>query len=276
VRPSDEFGDGGASRKEAGEEQGAGLLHGPYADIDYPNKRDVDQSVNGSHFGPSNWRLAVTPGTVGVHHQLPHSVVAQPSSKATTKRGTITEFSSKARLRMIRRLASLDYTPWVESFQARLDRGDGDLDLPESVAGTCADGRSVNCPPASISASVGASDRAGVRHPSPRVPATWSAPLAYPDGATADHPRRGNAGVDLTFLVLGRAQRRPKALGSGNRRGLVLRSQLTQFDPDRSLLRRIQRWPNTPRQRPSGRTARPMGRSRFRRSFLVGVAAQAS
>jgi len=274
--PGEERSGEGEADSRCGDELGPGLLHGPYADIDYPNKRDVDQSVNGSHFGPSNWRLAVTPGTVGVHHQLPQSIIAQPSSKTTTKRGTITEFSSKARLRMIRRLASLDYTPWVESFQARLDRGDGDLDLPESMAGACADSGGVNCSPTGISASVGAGDWAAVRHSSPRVPATRGTALAYPDGAAANHSWRANARVDLTFVVLRRAQRRPEALGSGNGGGLVVWHPLPQFNQDRSLLRRIQRWPNSPRQRPSGPTARPMGRSRFRRSFLVGVATQAS
>ncbi len=273
--PGDELSSDGASRERLGEELSQGLSYTPYH-VDYPSQQDVDQSVKGSGFGPSNWRLAVTPGTIGVHHQQPRSVIAKPLTKTPSTRGNITEFSSKARLRMIRRLASLDYTPWVDSFQARLDCGNGDLDLPLPVGVAGSDCCGFDCAPSGIPTPTRTSDRPCLCDYSPGVSKTRRASLALHDAAAPDDRRRRDHRVDLPCLVFGGWKWEPSTPSGWNRSRLVPRCTIGRSGTGGSVLRWLLSWPRFSRQGLSRPATGTVDRGRQRRAVLVGVATQAS
>lgn len=112
---------GGASREAAvTETQGLSFmpeLHG------YPSAFEVSASAKtvGS-VAESRWKLTVSPGSVALQaslDRLPASDSDGETGDAETANGhekrRIVEFSSKSELRMMRRLVSLDYSPWLRA-----------------------------------------------------------------------------------------------------------------------------------------------------------------
>ena len=209
MRPGDEFGDGGASRKEPGEEKGPGLTKYPIR-ARYPDEQAVQASTTGAELHPTRWRLSVTPGLLGVHssRELPASKsLAPPTGKSSGRRGRVTEFSPKSRANLQRRLATLDYSPWLESFRSRLHGGNAHDDRAwglgtPSAYGCCGEGTPESLPRQAQSG-VGA-DLCNRRTRVPGCSAIRSS-LAYLPATSSDDRRFGNGRV--AWQSLGRRHR---------------------------------------------------------------------
>ena len=110
----------GASRElvTAAEPQGLSYMPELHA---YPSPADVSASASQvPSLDHSRWRLTVSPGSIGLSaSQDARPTQANVGPRSTTSdRRQISEFSAKSELRMTRRLASLDYTPWSDAIRS--------------------------------------------------------------------------------------------------------------------------------------------------------------